>query len=351
LLSVKLSVRRLQHPKLARPLLLVSLTPVSPETRAERRRLEPAGPRRRSLKLEEELQTARSDLQSTVEELQAANEELASANEEVQSVNEELQSTNEELQTAKEETQSLNEELQTVNAELSAKVHDLEDSNDDLVNLINSTDIAMIFLDNRLCVKRFTPAAQRVFRLIASDAGRPLADLTNSLDYPDLGADAERVLETLAPVEREIHSSDGSSYSLRIRLYRTSRNAIEGLMLVFNDVSRLTPAEYAATLAQGLAEATLDAVREPLLVLDSDLRVTRANRSFLRTSACCRQRSWAAGLRSRQSPVGHPEAAQLLDRVAQEIDPSTTSKCATHFRASEHAWCWARPIGPQAPRG
>jgi len=321
LLPAKLSVRRLQHPKLARPLLLVSLTPLGAAEgeRARRGRGKAASRRGRSVQLEEELQTTRSDLQSTVEELQAANEELASANEEVQSVNEELQSTNEELQTAKEETQSLNEELQTVNAELTAKVHDLEESNDDLVNLINSTDIAMIFLDNQLRVKRFTPEAQRLFRLIASDAGRPLSDLTNSLDYPDLTADAERVLETLAPIEREIRSGDGAWYSLRIRLYRTSRNAIEGLMLVFNNVSRLTEAEHEATLAKGISEATVDAVREPLLVLDGALHVTRANRAFYRSFGVLP----AETIGRRVYDLGNgqweiPRLRELLDRVTQE---------------------------------
>ncbi len=275
--------------------------------------------RRRSVQLEAELQTTRSDLQSTVEELQAANEELASANEEVQSVNEELQSTNEELQTAKEETQSLNEELQTVNAELTAKVHDLEDSNDDLLNLINTTDIAMIFLDNRLRVKRFTPEAQRLFRLIASDAGRPLADLTNSLDYPDLETDAERVLDTLAPVEREVRTSDGAWYSVRIRLYRTSRNAIEGLMLIFNNVTRLTEAEHEATLAKRLAEATVDSVREPLLVLDGKLQVTRANRAFYRSFGVLPAET--IGRRIYELGDGQwdiPKLRELLDRVMQE---------------------------------
>jgi two-component system CheB/CheR fusion protein len=321
--SVKLSVSRLYDANLGRPLLLVSFTPVEGVERGTGKRpLEPAPSRRargRSAQLEQELEATRSDLQSTIEELQASNEELASSNEEVQSVNEELQSTNEELQTAKEETQSLNEELQTVNAELTAKVHDLEESNDDLLNLINSTDIAMLFLDNHLRVKRFTPEAQRLFRLIPSDAGRPLADQTNSLAYPDLIADAERVLETLAPLEREVRSSDGSWYSVRIRLYRTSRNAIEGLMLVFNDVTHLKKAENEAKLATGLAEATIDAVREPLLVLDSELRVTRANRSFYRKFGVLPAET--VGQPLFELGDGHwdiPKLRELLDRVMKE---------------------------------
>ena len=164
---VEISVRRLRAPRLEKPLLLVSFEPAERASRrgpGRRKGASGRGARGQARQVEEELRTTRADLQSTIEELQASNEELASANEEVQSVNEEMQSANEELQTSKEETQSLNEELQTMNAELTAKVHDLEDARDDLVNFINSTDIAMVFLDGRLRVKRFTPEAQRIFR-------------------------------------------------------------------------------------------------------------------------------------------------------------------------------------------
>jgi len=284
LLSVRLAVRRLHDPRLPRPLLLVSFERADGATPRSRKQSAGSGRAQKS-RIAEELQITRSDLQSTIEQLQAVNEELASANEEVQSVNEELQSTNEELQTTKEETQSLNEELQTVNAELTAKVHDLEETNDDLLNLINSTDIAMVFLDNRLRVKRFTPAAQRVFPLIGSDVGRPLGDLTSNLDYPELLADAEQALETLAPVQKEVRASDGAWYGVRIRLYRTSRNAIEGLVLILSNLSSLKSAEEAAEQARNLAEAIVDTVREPLLVLDRSLHVIRANRAFYETFA------------------------------------------------------------------
>ncbi|HBZ68795.1 MAG TPA: hypothetical protein DEP35_03210, partial [Deltaproteobacteria bacterium] len=212
-MSIRLSIRRLLDPKIGRLLLVITFEPE--EGAGSREAAKPMKPNRKTVglgstgQLEEELRTTRSDLQSTIEELQATNEELASANEEVQSVNEELQSSNEELQTSKEEAQSLNEELQTVNAELEAKLQSFEEANDDLLNLINSTDIAMIFLDNQLHVKRFTPAAQSAFHLIDADVGRPLADLRSSLEYPDLLADAERVLESLMPLEKEVRASDG----------------------------------------------------------------------------------------------------------------------------------------------
>jgi len=178
-----------------------------------------------------------------------------------------------------------------VNAELAAKVRDLEEANDDLLNLINCTDIAMIFLDNRLRVKRFTPEAQRLFRLIGTDVGRPLADLATSLDYPDLLADAERALETLSPVEKEVRASGGAWYGVRIRLYRTARNAIEGLVVVFTDVSPRKAAEDHAQRARSFVEAVADGVREPLLVLDAGLRVVRANRAFYETFAVAREQA------------------------------------------------------------
>jgi len=281
---VEVCVRRLRDARLEKPLLLVSFEPAEragPRAPGGRKPGSGRGARGRPREVEQDLRTARAELQSSIEELQGANEELASANEEVQSVNEELQSGNEELQTSKEETQSLNEELQTVNAELIAKVHDLEEAQDDLVNFINSTDIAIVYLDGRLRVNRFTPAAQRIFRLIESDVGRPLADLTSNLDYPGLLADAERTLETLVPSEKEVRASDGTWYAARIRLYRTSRSAIEGLVLLFTDVTRGRWAEE-ATRAQALAESIVDTVREPLLVLDRELRVVRASRAFSR---------------------------------------------------------------------
>ena len=284
-MSVRLSVRRLLDPKLGRLLLVITFESADDIEAQAAKPIKLSGKAAGSEvkgQLEEELRTTRSDLQSTIEELQATNEELASANEEVQSVNEELQSSNEELQTSKEEAQSLNEELQTVNAELEAKLQGFEEANDDLLNLINSTDIAMVFLDNRLRVKRFSPAAQRAFPLIEADIGRPLADLKSSLEYPELLADAEGVLESLVPLEKEIRASDGTWYNLRIRLYRTSRNAIEGLAVVLSSVARLKQASEAVEESRRIADAIIDTVREPLLVLDRNLRVMRANRSFCR---------------------------------------------------------------------
>jgi two-component system, chemotaxis family, CheB/CheR fusion protein len=177
------------------------------------------------------------ELSETRETLQDANERLESGNEELHSTVEELQSSNEELMTSQEELSSINEELHTVNCELEEKVRELETTGNDLENLLVSTEIATVFLDLDLCIRRFTPAAVRVINLIASDVGRPLADIVHQLDYDQLIADAESVLDQVRPMVREVHSRDGISYSLRIGLYRTSSNAIDGVVLTFTDLT------------------------------------------------------------------------------------------------------------------
>ncbi|MFA5083412.1 MAG: PAS domain-containing protein, partial [Hydrogenophilaceae bacterium] len=198
------------------------------------------GPRRspRLAELEQALAQAMQERQSLREEMQTSQEELKSANEELQSTNEELQSTNEELTTSKEEMQSLNEELQTVNVELQAKVDELSTANNDMKNLLNSTDIATIFLDNALHVRRFTTQATRVFKLIPGDVGRPLSDIATDLVYPDLADDAQEVLRTLAYSDREIATGDGRWYQIKIMPYRTMQNVIDGVVITFNDISR-----------------------------------------------------------------------------------------------------------------
>ena len=229
-----------------------------------------------------ELQSTKLRLQQTIEELQASNEELKSTNEELQSTNEELQSTNEELETAKEELQSLNEELLTVNAELQGKLEALGDANDDLQNLLNSTGVATIFLDNDLHIKRFTSEAKRVSHLLAVDVGRPLSDIVSKLTSDRLLEDARDVLQTLVAKEREVQSDDGNWFWLRILPYRTAKNTIEGLVLTFQDITTMKDAERIVQAARGLAASIVETVREPLLVLDDQLRVISANQAFYR---------------------------------------------------------------------
>lgn len=278
---LRLTVGRIEGHRLPAPLLLVSFEPAPAGSggRGRVRKASSKGRRPAQAQLEDELQDVRRDLEVSVSELQAANEELASANEEVQAANEELQSSNEELQTSKEETQSLNEELQTVNAELTEKLRGLEEANDDLLNLMSNIEIPIIFLDDRLRVKLFTPEARNVVRLIDSDVGRPLADLATLPDYPDFLTDAEVVLASLRPFQKQVPAPGGVWYTVRIRPYRTVRNAVEGLVVTFIDITETKRAERIEA-ARALAESIVDAVHEPLLVLDPSLRVMRANRSF-----------------------------------------------------------------------
>lgn len=187
--------------------------------------------------LELALQQANEEIQSIREEMQSSHEELKSANEELQSTNEELQSTNEELTTSKEEMQSLNEELQTVNAELQAKVDELSAANSDMKNLLNSTDIATVFLDNQLHVRRFTNQATRIFKLISGDVGRPLSDIVSDLNYPELREDAQEVLRTLSYSEKQRSTQDGRWYVVKIMPYRTIDNVIDGVVITFIDIS------------------------------------------------------------------------------------------------------------------
>ncbi|MBA5689281.1 chemotaxis protein CheB [Rugamonas apoptosis] len=220
-----------------------------------------APPRRRSRssnprvqELEQLLMQARQDIQTVRDEMQTSREELKSANEELQSTNEELQSTNEELTTSKEEMQSLNEELYTVNAELQSKVDDLSMVNGDMKNLLNSTDIATIFLDNELCIRRFTNQATQIYKLIPSDLNRPLGDIVNDLDYPDLQQDAREVLRTLVFSERQVPTSGGRWYTVRIMPYRTVDNVIDGVVVTFINITEAKQLEARLRAMQGGAD-------------------------------------------------------------------------------------------------
>ncbi|MFO7724855.1 MAG: PAS domain-containing protein, partial [Oceanipulchritudo sp.] len=149
----------------------------------------------------------------------------------------ELQSTNEELMTSKEEMQSLNEELQTVNAELQVKVDELSRTSSDMKNLLNSTDIATVFLDNDLKVRRFTECATSIFKLIPGDVGRPITDLSTRLNYPDLEVDVRKVLRKLIASEKPVSTSDGAYFTVRIMPYRTLDNRIDGVVITFTDIT------------------------------------------------------------------------------------------------------------------
>ena len=197
-------------------------------------------------RLEAELRTARERLQTTIEELESTNEELKSSNEEYQSINEELQSANEELETSKEELQAVNEELHTVNGELAHRVSELAKSNSDLKNLLESTRIPTVFLDNDLRLQTFTPVTADIFHIIDSDVGRPIAHLTSRLAYPQLQDDARRVLSTLGRVEREVEIvEEDRRFLVRVLPYRSVDNFIGGVVMTFLEITSAARAEAA----------------------------------------------------------------------------------------------------------
>jgi two-component system CheB/CheR fusion protein len=268
--------------------------------------------------LEHELQSTKEYLQTTVEELEASNEELKSSNEELQSTNEELQSTNEEMETAKEELQSTNEELVTVNSELTNKIGELTEVNNDINNLLASTDIGTIFLDQDLRINRFTPAATKLFNLIPQDVGRSIKDIASKTEYENLWEDADEVLHSLQVKDMEVKSLTGEIYATRILPYRTRENLIEGVVLTFLDIS----VQHLLGLAKDFAESVVDTVREPLLVLDAELKVISANQAFYKTFQTSKKETENQQIYELGS--GHwgiPKLRELLE----EIIPQNTS--------------------------
>lgn len=219
--------------------------------------------------LEEELRQLRGELQTSVEAFEASNEELKASNEEVTSVNEELQSTNEELETGKEELQSLNEELATVNAQLQSKIFELEALTNDLDNLLSSTDIAVVFLDSQLNVRRFTPAIADLLELIPADIGRPLAHLAQKFTDGNLMADASQVITKLAPLEAEAHSHSDRWYLRRTLPYRTEDDRIAGVVITFVDITARKRAEQAIVATQTRLQAVVEQMPAAVLMAEA----------------------------------------------------------------------------------
>jgi two-component system CheB/CheR fusion protein len=231
----------------------------------------------RESELENELQHVREEMQNILEEMQTSQEELKSTNEELQSTNEELQSTNEELTTSKEEMQSLNEELQTTNAELQSKVDDFLRANNDMKNLLNSTDIATLFLDKELNIRRFTFQATKIFKLIKSDIGRPFTDQVSDLIYPELSADAIEVLDTLAVIQKHIPTRDGRWFHTRIMPYRTYDDRIDGLVITFINITDLKDIEVKLHDKEQMNSLILHSTSDVLIILSIDWKIVEFN--------------------------------------------------------------------------
>ncbi len=236
---VDVTVRAISEPEALRGMVMIVFTDVAapPAKKKPGRSPVTPGTSARVRELEQEIQRLHDELQTTREEMQSSQEELKSSNEELQSTNEELQSTNEELTTSREEMQSLNEELQTVNAEQQSKMDELSRLNNDMRNLLNSTEIVTVFLDNDLHIRRFTSGATQLFNLIPGDVGRPLSDIANDLLYPAMSEKAREVLRTLVFSEKQIATTDERWFSVRIMPYRTMEDVIAGVVITFTEIT------------------------------------------------------------------------------------------------------------------
>lgn len=253
--------------------------------------------------LEQEIEHLKQQLRLTVDQYEASSEELKASNEELQAMNEELRSATEELETSREELQSINEEISTVNQELKSKVHELSYTNSDLQNLMASTHIATIFLDRELCIKRYTPSAVKLFNLISTDVGRPLADLSHRLEYEELTRDAEAVMEKLLPVSREVCDSEGRWFLTQMQPYRTTEDQIAGVVLTFVDITETKQAQE----AMRRSEERLVAIFEQAAVGQSEIN---PDGKFLRVNdELCRilGRTRSEMLNLTVTDVTHPE--------------------------------------------
>jgi two-component system, chemotaxis family, CheB/CheR fusion protein len=237
---VDITLQQIEKPEAIKGTIIIVFTDVAniPRQAGRKQKTGNENSTVREQELEIELQRANEELQSTREEMQTTQEELKSTNEEMQSTNEELQSTNEELTTSKEEMQSLNEELQTVNIELQSKINDFMVANNDMKNLLNSTDIATLFLDKELNIRRFTDQTTKLFKLRQTDIGRPFTDMVSELKYPEITKHANEVLRTLVFNETEIETNDQRWFNVRIMPYRTLDDRIDGLVITFIDISK-----------------------------------------------------------------------------------------------------------------
>ncbi len=277
--TVNISIQQIDKAGPLRNTIMIIFTDV-PDVIDEKPQSKPRGKTSKSNReneLEKELQYNREEMQSTMEEMQTSQEELKSTNEELQSANEELQSANEELTSSKEEMQSLNEELQTLNAELLAKVEDFSRVDNDMKNLLNSTDIATLFLDKELNIRRFTIQATKIFKLIKSDIGRPFTDQVSDLIYPEMAEDAKEVLRTLVFIEKQIPGKNGKWFSIRLMPYRTFDDRIDGLVITFIDISQLKRVEEHCRETMQIQSLLLNTSTDVILKLSTDWKIIEFN--------------------------------------------------------------------------
>jgi two-component system CheB/CheR fusion protein len=286
---LKVSMRPITKMDFYKGKLLLILFEDAPKVSQEKQERKGSNETKTSLLLEEELKYTKENLQTTIEELETSNEELKSSNEELQSTNEELQSINEEVETSKEELQSLNEELSTVNAELENRIEQLSSANDDIKNLFDNTEIATIFLDKNLCIKRFTPKATEIINLIPSDVGRPISHIVSNLNYDRLVDDARNVLQTLTPITTEGIDKNGQWFVIRIIPYRTITNCVDGVVINFLNIHtqkqtelKLNELEADLSTVKEFNNTLLNAIASPALIVDVTGNIILANNKFIK---------------------------------------------------------------------
>jgi two-component system CheB/CheR fusion protein len=301
--------------------------------------------------LEQELEQVKRELRDNVEQSEAASEELKASNEELQAMNEELRSATEELETSREELQSINEELTTVNQELKSKVDQLARSNSDLQNLMASTAIATIFLTRDLRIGRYTAAAISLFNLIATDIGRPLSDLSHRIDYPNLVEDAKRVLETLAPVEREVGHSDGRRFLTRILPYRTTDDHIAGTVLTFVDITEARRAEEAQRASETRFQAVANLVPDLLWSADRNGQWTWCNQRWMQYTGLTIEQSRGFGWLN----AVHPEDREATRQAFETMASRETLQHEHRLRGADGVASWflirAEPVQSASPEG
>lgn len=281
---VDLTVKLLEKPEAMRGLVIVVFTDVAKTASITAySELPPEFDGNRViLQLENELREAKDEILSVREEMQTSQEELKSTNEEMQSANEEMQSTNEELNTSKEEMQSLNEELHTVNHELQSNLSDLSQTNNDMKNLLNSTDIATLFLDDELNIRRFTNRTSTIIKLIPGDIGRLVTDIATDLHYPDLEADARGVLHTLILSEKNVSATNNRWFTVKIMPYRTLDNRIDGLVITFTDISTAMKLEKSLREIEESFRFLIDTMQVGAVIQDRSGKVVMVNREAQR---------------------------------------------------------------------
>ncbi len=338
-----ISVRPLDQPKQAEGLLLVTFQhrTEAPVSLTHERPESEAGDVGLVKQLEFELKATREDLQGTIEELESSNEELKVSNEEAMSMNEEMQSANEELETSKEEMQSLNEELSSLNQQLMDKVDDLDQANNDITNLLNSSEVATVFLDTELRIKRFTQPTEKLLNLLAGDVGRPFVDFATRYHDANLLDDCRRVLETLRAIEKEVRTDNQRIYLRRILPYRTEENRIDGVIIMLVDITERVAAEARSRLLATLLSNSNDAVT----VQDFDGRITVWNHGAEQMYGYDEAEALQMNIRDTVPEDRRTETLQLTERIAkgENIQSFETTRLTRDGRLLD-VWLTITPV-------